>query len=322
MFVIVYCMLLQGPKRTSALLAPTMLLTGHAAAVLSMRFNTTGDIIASGSHDKTILLWRTYGECENFLVMRGHKNAVLEIHWTPDSEGLVTCSADKSVRTWDAETSEETSRFTDHKGVVNSCSILRRGGELVASVSDDCIAHIWDPREGGSVRKFEEKYPLTSVAFSEGGDQLFTGGVDNTVRVWDIRAEKIVYTMEGHSDTITGMQINPSGTHLLTNAMDNTLRSWDIRPYAPKDRCSAVYRGHKHGFEQNLLRCSWSADGKRIAAGSADRMVYVWDTKSAQIEYALPGHKGSVNEAVFHPLEPIIGSCSSDKTIYIGELAE
>ena len=34
------------------------------------------------------------------------------------------------------------------------------------------------------------------------------------------------------------------------------------------------------------------------------------------------GHAGSVNEVVFHPKEPIVGSCSSDKNIYLGELAE
>ena len=28
----------------------------------------------------------------------------------------------------------------------------------------------------------------------------------------------------------------------------------------------------------------------------------------------------SVNEAVFHPTEPIIGSCGSDRKIFLGEL--
>ena len=35
----------------------------------------------------------------------------------------------------------------------------------------------------------------------------------------------------------------------------------------------------------------------------------------------LPGHSGSVNEAVFHPQEPIVASAGSDKQIYVGELA-
>ncbi|KAM3248418.1 hypothetical protein P3L10_010187 [Capsicum annuum] len=49
-------------------------------------------------------------------------------------------------------------------------------------------------------------------------------------------------------------------------------------------------------------------------------MVYVWDTTSRHILYKLPGHTGSVNECVFHPNEPIIESCSSDKQIYLGEI--
>lgn len=56
---------------------------------------------------------------------------------------------------------------------------------------------------------------------------------------------------------------------------------------------------------QNLLRCSWSSDGQKISAGSADRFLYVWDTTTRKILYKLPGHNGSVNDTDFHPNEPI-----------------
>ena len=39
--------------------------------VFSMRFSPEGDVIASGSHDKHIFLWRTYGECENYMMLKG-----------------------------------------------------------------------------------------------------------------------------------------------------------------------------------------------------------------------------------------------------------
>jgi hypothetical protein len=64
----------QGPARTSGLLAPIMLLTGHAGEVFTCKFNPTGDVIASGSHDKHIFLWRTYGECENYMMMKGERS--------------------------------------------------------------------------------------------------------------------------------------------------------------------------------------------------------------------------------------------------------
>lgn len=59
----------------------------------------------------------------------------------------------------------------------------------------------------------------------------------------------------------------------------------------------------------------------QVTGGSADRMVYVWEVASRRLMYKLPGHNGSVNEAVFHPKEPIIASAGSDKQIYLGELA-
>ncbi len=58
-------------------------------------------------------------------------------------------------------------------------------------------------------------------------------------------------------------------------------------------------------FFQNLLRVAWSPDGSKIAAGSGDRFVYVWDTTTRRIVYKLPGHAGSVNEVDFHPTESI-----------------
>jgi len=58
----------------------------------------------------------------------------------------------------------------------------------------------------------------------------------------------------------------------------------------------------------------------QVAAGSADRMVYIWDAATRALLYQLPGHAGSVNEAAFHPSEPIIASAGSDKQVFLGEL--
>ena len=46
-----------------------------------------------------------------------------------------------------------------------------------------------------------------------------------------------------------------------------------------------IFAGHQHNFEKNLLRCNWSPDGQKVTSGSADRMVYIWDTTSRRILY-------------------------------------
>lgn len=54
-----------------------------------------------------------------------------------------------------------------------------------------------------------------------------------------------------------------------------------------------------------MLRVAWSPDGLRLAAGSADKFLYIWDAETTKISYKLPGHTGSVNCVDFHPTEPI-----------------
>ncbi|KMZ74558.1 putative WD-repeat protein [Zostera marina] len=309
-----------GKPRTSSLESPIMLLTGHQSGIYTMKFNPAGTVIASGSHDRDIFLWYIHGECKNYMVLRGHKNAVLDVQWNTDGTQIISTSADKTLRAWDVDTGKQVKKMVEHAEPVNSCCPSRRGPPLVVSGSDDGTAKLWDLRQRGSVQTVTENYQVTAVCFSDASDKIYSAGIDNDVKVWDLRRNEKIITLQGHSDMMTGMQLSPDGSYLLTNSMDSTLRIWDMRPYAPQNRCVKIFAGHQHNFEKNLLKCAWSPDGSKITAGSADRMVYIWDTTSRRILYKLPGHNGSVNETVFHPTEPIIASCSSDKQIYLGEI--
>ncbi|CDQ85833.1 unnamed protein product [Oncorhynchus mykiss] len=179
---------------------------------------------------------------------------------------------------------------------------------------------LWDIRKKGAVHTSQNTYQVLAVTFNDTSDQILSGGIDNDIKVWDLRQNKLVYSMHGHGDSLTGLSLSSEGSYLLSNSMDNTVRIWDVRPFAPKERCVKIFQGNIHNFEKNLLRCSWSADGSKIAAGSADRFVYVWDTTSRRILYKLPGHAGSVYEVAFHPEEPIVLSGASDKRLYMGEI--
>ena len=253
--------------------------------------------------------------------MKGHKNAILDLHWTSDGNFLCTASPDRTVRVWDACRELQVKKWAEHEGYVNACCPARRGSpQLFLSGSDDGTCKVWDQRWKKSVRTLQDKYQVTSVAFSDHADLVFTGGIDNTIKVWDTRKYEVLYTLKGHGGTITGMSLSNDGSLLLSNAMDSTLRVWDVRPFASEERCMRVLSGHTHDFEMNLLKCAWSADDERVTCGSADAMVNVWDVNTGNLLYKLPGHQGSVNEAVFHPKEKIIGSCSTDRKIFLGEV--
>ncbi|KAL3921484.1 MAG: hypothetical protein SGPRY_004889, partial [Prymnesium sp.] len=172
---------LAAPQRTSELLAPIMLLSGHTGAVLTSKFSPNGQHLLSGSHDKLVLLWEVFGECRNLLTFRGHTNAVLELHWSADGENAFTASADKTVALWDAKTAGRTRQFKGHSSYVNSCCPARES-PLLATGSDDRTVRLWDTRARACQRTIEHKWPVTSVSMGHQGKHLYAGGLDGNIR--------------------------------------------------------------------------------------------------------------------------------------------
>ena len=69
-------------RRTSSLLSPNMLLTGHESEVYCVKFvPTDGSYVVSAGFDRQILLWETYGECDNVAVMTGWFSCIYGRCW-------------------------------------------------------------------------------------------------------------------------------------------------------------------------------------------------------------------------------------------------
>ena len=96
---------------------------------------------------------------------------------------IYTASADQTLGIWDVETGERVRKWKGHSLVVNSCSVSRNVPELVVSGSDDGCVKIWDAREKNAVETFQDDFQVTAACFSDSGDMVFTGGIDNEIKV-------------------------------------------------------------------------------------------------------------------------------------------
>ena len=284
---------------------------GHSGEVFATRFDPTGQYIASGSMDRSIFLWRTYGSCENYGQMTGHKGAVLDLHWSRDSSYLFSTSADFTLASWDVETGQRIRKHEGHEEIVNCMAASSRGEEVLVSGSDDGCVGIWDPRVKRAVDFIETDFPITAVAVAEAGNEIYTGSVDCAIRSYDVRKKAVAYSMGGHTDTVTSLSISPDNQSLLSYSHDGTARTWDIRPFAPVDRSSKTFTGAPVGVERNLVKASWDGRGEKAAVGSGDGSVCVWETRTAKLIYKLPGHRGTVNDVRFAPGEEAISKCFS-----------
>ncbi len=79
-----------------------------------------------------------------------------------------------------------------------------------------------------------------------------------------------------------------------------------------------TYRGHSAGVNAVV----WSPDGKRIASGSQDQTVQVWDAPDGSHVYIYRGHSSFVNAVAWSSDGQRIASGSNDKTVQVWDAAD
>ncbi len=176
--------------------------------------------------------------------------------------------------------------------------------------------------------------PVLGVAFSAQGDRIASGAEDQTVRVWDTASGCEVGCLRGHTAAVGCVAFSPDGRWIASGSKDQTLRLWDSRTGAsssawtdtPPRSCVWHSRPTAGGSPVRLMtappvsgrpipartrlpprtlllgRClASSPDGERIATGSSDQTLRVWDT-SVGVELVCSSNAGcSIEDLAFLP---------------------
>jgi hypothetical protein len=73
----------------------------HADAVFSVAWSPDGTALASGSFDRTVLIWNA-STGTHTVTYRGHTNSVNSLAWSPEGTPIASGSTDTTVQVWQA----------------------------------------------------------------------------------------------------------------------------------------------------------------------------------------------------------------------------
>ena len=281
----------------------------------------------------------TYKE---LIVLAGHTDSVLAVAFSENGKLIVSGSADKTVRLWEAETGKLRRAREEHTAPVNIVAFSLEGEKFWSASSKNNMLRSWYSRDGG---RWSEKTSsqdivksITTVAFSQYGE-TFAQAVEMTMAVKDHlpavkdRFEFAVFLSETntgkelapiftkHTEKIVTLTVSPSSEYIATGSSDWTIEVWKIADMEPlrMDMDLGDPLWILKGHAGTVTAVAFSPSGKILASGSTDQRVRLWDITTGKLLHTFSSHTSKISALAF-ARDDVLASGSSDGTVFIWDL--
>lgn len=112
---------------------------------------------------------------------------------------------------------------------------------------------------------------VSSIAFSNNGKLLVSGGQDSKLKLWEMPSCKLLKTIWAHKKSVNSICFHPDGRQVASGSSDKTIRIWDT---ASGDMLQKL---ETEAAVRTVLYCP---DGKTLVSASYDGELKIWNVSS------------------------------------------
>ena len=105
-------------------------------------------------------------------------------------------------------------------------------------------------------------------ANSADGQTIVSGGMDGTVRLWNLQGQTLAEPLRGHEGDVRSVAISSDGQTIVSGGEDGTVRLWN--------RQGLPLAEPLHGHGGAVWSVAISQDGQTIVSGGGDGTVRLW----------------------------------------------
>ncbi|XP_017657022.1 coronin-7 isoform X3 [Nannospalax galili] len=220
----------------------------HSDLVTDLDFSPFDDfLLASGSADRTVKLWRLPGPgqvlpSEPGVVLGPEELPVEVLQFHPTSDGILVSTAGRAVKVWDIAKHQPLTELQAHGDVVQS-AVWSRDGALVGTACKDKQLRIFDPRvraEASQSTKAHENSKDSQLAWTSTQEHLVSTGFnqmrEREVKLWDTRlfsSALASLTLGTSSGSLIPLLDPDSGLLILAGKGESQLYCYEVTPQQP-----------------------------------------------------------------------------------------
>jgi WD40 repeat protein len=164
-------------------------------------------------------------------------------------------------------------------GKAATCAAFSPSGHQIACTMDDGMIELWDTKTGDpAIETFscQSDEPFY-IAFAPDGLQIISLAFDRIVRIFNASTGMCVWMASGlGDDAILAVDFSSSTQRVVAGSPSN-LRVWNTNVTDGEPSAIAILKGHT----ESIFSVAISPDGHRIASGSDDSTLRVWDVEHA-----------------------------------------
>ncbi|KAK0428520.1 hypothetical protein QR680_010845 [Steinernema hermaphroditum] len=202
---------------------------GHTNYIMSISYDPTGRLIASGSFDGSVRIWDVKsGVC--IKTFPAHSDPVSAVAFNRDGSLVCSASYDGLIKIWDT-TSGQCLKclFGDVSPPVSFVKFSPNGKYILASTFDNQI-NLWDFTRQRLLKTYtghkNENYCVFSSFSVTGGKWIVSGSEDGKVYLWDLQNKNIAQVIDAHFDCTMAVDCHPEKNIMATGSFDKTVKIW------------------------------------------------------------------------------------------------
>lgn len=216
----------------------------------------------------------------------------------PGAERFVSGGAGGRVQRWDARTLRPIGAPLQGPSDEVYAVAYSLDGQRIAAGDLRGRLWLWNAHSGEplSGRAVEDGQAIRSLAFAPDGRHIVSAGVGGALQFWDAyTGEPLGDPLPGFGEVIAALAVSPDGQRIVSGG-DAHLQLWTNR----RDGWTSVgLEGHE--LLATVLAVAFSRDGTRIASGSNDGTVRVWNGQTGMSIGGPLRARGAVNSVSFSP---------------------
>lgn len=175
---------------------------------------------------------------EDVVFRRGHERSVTQVALRPDSEKAYSVGKDGFLIEWDMERMYGNSSSTAKRvvssgfGILNAVAVCPTEPNLVAVAGSSGVIKIVDTRvpssNSDSITPLSgHRGPVHALGFRMHSADLYSGGADRTIKVWNVSNRAYMQTLYGHAGTVHSLDVLQA-ERCVSVSNDGSVRLWRL----------------------------------------------------------------------------------------------